>query len=140
MEFAIGACMGFGLLATNVWAVMALRRARQDPTSPEHLESMIRRCRLGLTAVGLGFFITVGYSLWAILQSMSAETAASELELLASTVSTAIQYCLLLLLGVLVPSGCIIYLNVLLRRSKKRNQLLKVEEGRGEKERDDKDE
>ena len=117
MSTLIGWFLGVMLLASNVVVVVSVVRARKDP-GRANIEKMIHRCRHGLRAVGLGFLITVGYAMWAVLQFMSARTDEEEATLLANAISGTTDLTALLLLGVLVPSAAIIYLNVMLRRAK----------------------
>ena len=111
----IGWLLGVMLLAGNVVVVVSVLRARKEPDRA-NTEKMIHRCRHGLTAVGLGFLITVGYAMWAVLQFMSASTDDEEATLLANAVSGTTELTALLLLAVVIPSAAIIYLNIRLRR------------------------
>lgn len=107
--------LGVMLLVGNVVAVVWTVRARKE-TGRAALEQAAHRCRHGLQAVCLGFLLTLGLAMWGILQSLSAQTNDEEAVLLGDAISGAMDHTAMLLLAVLIPSACIIYLNVRIRR------------------------
>ena len=126
MSSAVGWVLVVLLLAGNVVALLATLRARKQ-SGRAALEQAARRCRYGLQAVCIGFLITVVHAGWGILRYMSATTDDQEAVLLSAAFSDALDHTALLLLAVLLPSACIIYLNVRLRRAPR--ELPKEEEG-----------
>lgn len=118
MSSIIGWFLAMMLLAGNVVAVRAALQAR-GVSDKAGLERAARRCRHGLLAVSVGFIITLLHAIWAVFGAMSAVTDDQETELLSAAFTDAFTHTSMLLLAVLIPSACIIYLNLRLRRLEK---------------------
>ncbi len=117
MSSIVGWFLAVILLGGNVVAVRAALQAR-GVDDKEGLEAAALRCRHGLLAVSVGFIITLFHAIWAVFQAMSAATDDLETELLSAAFSAAFNHTAMLLLAVLIPSACIIYLNLRIRRAR----------------------